>query len=113
MLPHKHYAAPEIEQVLQEQEDSEAPPHECAAEESTLYRWRREFPVVLTNLASHLESLCNSKVSLLRAARPLQRVYEALQKAYETLESFVKPSSGSSRLAFAFWAVKTHPVCLG
>ena len=42
MLPHKHYAALEIEQVLQQQEEPAASLHECGAEESTLRRWMRE-----------------------------------------------------------------------
>jgi transposase-like protein len=38
MLPYKHYAAPEIEQVLLNQEEPNSLPHECGAEESTLHR---------------------------------------------------------------------------
>ena len=56
MLPHKHYAAPEIEQVLNKHENPAAPPHECGAEESTLRRWICEFPEILTALASHRKS---------------------------------------------------------
>ena len=52
MLPHKHYAAAEIEQVLQGQKNPAVGPHECGAEESTIRRWRREFPERLSALAA-------------------------------------------------------------
>jgi hypothetical protein len=106
MLPYKHYAAAEIEEVLQEQEDPTAPMHGCGAEESTLYRWKLEFPEVLTALASRLELLAGIVTSLVSRTQPLQRIYEALG-------SLVKPPPDSSRLAWAFSVKKTHPVCLG
>jgi hypothetical protein len=106
MLPCKHYAADEIEEVLQEQENSTAPMHECGAEESTLYRWKREFPEVLIMLASRLELLAGIAASLVSGAQPLQRIYEALG-------SLVKPPPESSRLAWGFFVEKTHPVYLG
>ena len=106
MLPYKHYAALEIEQVLQEQEDPAVPPHECAAEESTLYRWKSEFPTILTGLALRLSSLSGIAISFLSAARPLQRVYDALG-------SLIKPPPDSSRLAWAFFVMNTHPVYVG
>jgi hypothetical protein len=105
MLPHKHYAAPEIEQVLQKQENPMGPPHECGAEESTLCRWMREFPQILINLTARLSSLANALVSLLSMERPLQRLYNAL--AY-----FVDPPPDQSRLAWAFFVSQSHPVCL-
>ena len=103
MLPHKHYAAPEIEQVLQEQEDPTASRPECGAEESTLRRWRLEFPPKLSALAASLESLVN--VSMTRLVAPLQRVYNALNL-------LVRPPLDQSRLAWAFFLGKFHPVCL-
>jgi hypothetical protein len=94
MLPHKHYAAPEIEQVLQEHEDPTGPSHECGAEESTLRRWIREFPDKLNALAAYLESLINSfKIYLVP---PLQRVYNALA-------SLAPPPPNYCRLAWAFF----------
>ena len=98
MLPHKHYAAPEIEQVLQQQEDPAAPLHECGAEESTLCRWMREFPPKLSALAAFFESLAN--VSVTRLVAPLQRVYNALDK-------LIHPPSDQSRLAWAFFGEAT------
>jgi hypothetical protein len=106
MLPYKHYAADEIEEVLQEQENPTTPIHDCGAEESTLYRWKRKFPEVLTMLASRLELLTDIAPSLVSKAQPLQRIYEALS-------ALVKPPPDSSRLAWGFFVEKTHPVCLG
>ena len=105
MLPYKHYAAPEIEQVLHKHEDPAAPPHECGAEESTLRRWECEFPGILTALASHLYSLSGVAVSLVSAMRPLQRLYDALNP-------LVNPPPGSSYLAWAFFVSQSHPVHL-
>jgi len=105
MLPYKHYAAPEIEQVLQKQENPTGPPHECGAEESTLRRWTQEFPQILAGLTFRLLALANTSVSLLSMIRPLQRLYDAL--AY-----FVNPPPDRSRLAWAFFVSQSHPVCL-
>jgi hypothetical protein len=102
MLPYKHYAAPEIEQVLQCQEDPSAPPHECGAEESTLRRWRGEFPEKLNILAALLESLL--KISQTALYSPLKRIYKALES--------VKSPTFSCRLAWAFFLGKSHPVHL-
>ena len=103
MLPHKHYAAPEIEQVLQNQEDPTSSPHECGAEESTLRRWAREFPSKLSAFAALLELLAN--VSVTRLLAPLQRVYNALGL-------LVRPPANQCRLAWAFFVNKYHPVCV-
>ena len=105
MLPHKHYAAQEIEQVLDKHENPEAEAPECGAEESTLNRWVNEFTEILTFLASHLESLTNVAVSLVSATRPLQRLYDAL-------ESLIRPPPNHSRLAWAFFVSQSHPVHL-
>ena len=102
MLPHKHYAALEIEQVLQKQENPAAPPHECGAEESTLQRWKREFPEKLSILAASLESLANA--SRIYLISPLQRIYNALGLLLHTL-------SNQSRLAWAFF-VSQHSICI-
>ena len=97
MLPHKHYAAPEIEQVLHKQENPTDPPHECGAEESTLRRWVQEFPQILSVLAVSLESLVN--VSITRLVAPLQRVYNALAL-------LACPPPEQSRLAWAFFLAR-------
>jgi hypothetical protein len=102
MLPYKHYAAYEIEQVLQTQENSTVPPHECGAEESTLRRWKLEYPSKLSALAAFFESLTNvSKTNLLP---PLQRLYNVLV-------SLAQPPPNHSRLAWAFF-ILSHPVRL-
>ena len=106
MLPHKHYAAPEIEQVLQNQEDSTSPPHECGAEESTLRRWRREFPQILTNLTYCLLKLANVSLSLLSETKPLQRLYN-------TIALQANPPPIHSRLAWAFFMSQFNPVHIG
>jgi len=103
MLPHKHYAAPEIEQVLQQQEDPTASPHECGAEESTLRRWIEEYSQKLSALAASLESLAN--VSTTRLITPLKRIYNALGL-------LVHPPPGRDRLAWAFFIGRSHPVRL-
>jgi hypothetical protein len=103
MLPYKHYAAPEIEQVLQKHEDPTAQAHECGAEESTLRRWKLEFPGKLSALASYLESIAN--VSSIRLVPPLQRVYN-------TLVSLIHLPPGSCRIAWAFFMSQSHPVHL-
>ena len=103
MLPHKHYAAMEIEQVLHKQYNPTDPPHECGAEESTLRRWMLEFPLKLSALAASLESLLNVSVTALVA--PLQRVYNALGL-------LVRPPTDHSRLAWAFFVSQSHPVRL-
>jgi len=105
MLPHKHYAAYEIEQVLQEQEDPTVPAYEGTAEESTIYRWKREFPGVLTEMFLRLSRLTKTAINLISAAPPLQKLYEVL--------SYLDPPPlGSSRLAWAFFVSKFHPVCI-
>ena len=101
MLPYKHYAAPEIEQVLKQQEDPAAPPHECGAEESTIRRWKREFPEKLSTLAASLELLAN--VSQACLIPPLQRIYNALG-------SLIHPLPPQNHLAWAFFVRHFHPV---
>jgi hypothetical protein len=103
MLPHKHYAATEIEQVLLNQENPAEPPHECGAEESTLSKWKLEFPEKLNALAASLESLAN--ISEICILPPLQRLYKALG-------SLVHPPPNQSRLAWAFFVSQSHQVRL-
>jgi len=101
MLPFKHYAAPEIEQVLNKHENPTAPAHECGAEESTLRRWKLEFPTKLNVLAAFFESFANNtKIQLLP---PLQRLYSALGL-------LAHPPPSHIRLAWAFFVTSPHPV---
>jgi hypothetical protein len=113
MLPHKHYAAPEIEEVLQKQDDPTKPPHECSAEESTLYRWKVEFPEKLNSLAAILESLANTSKIYLSSISPLQRVYNALDNAIKAFNIPIRSPPDFCRLAWAFFVSQAHPVCLG
>jgi hypothetical protein len=103
MLPNKHYAASEIEEVIKREEDPTAPLPDCGAEESTLRRWKREFPEILTTLTSHLNLLSNATVSLLSMMRPLQRLYDAVKALNYS------PPAGSY-LAWAYFVSETNPV---
>jgi hypothetical protein len=113
MLPHKHYSALEIEEVLREEEAKEEnsadPPHnfECPAEESTLRRWRNEFPEKIRQMASKLETV--AKIAALSLTSPksgLQRCRDALVSL-----GFVI-SHDACCLPWAFFLSKTHPVCV-
>jgi len=103
MVPYKHYAAPEIEQVLKKQENPEEPLQYREANESTIRRWLREFPQVLAGLTSRLLTLAGASISLLSKEPPLQRLYKAL--AY-----FVKAPSDFCRLSWAHLVGQFHPV---
>jgi hypothetical protein len=105
MLPHKHYAADAIEEVLQNQEDANAKPPECTAEESTLYRWKSTFAIVLRELLWRLSSLAGVAVSLVSVKKPLQTIYKMLEK-------LLKPPPMHNRLSWAFFLNRTYPVCL-
>jgi hypothetical protein len=106
MVPYKHYAAPEIEQVLLQQEDPATPPHECGAEESTLYRWKREFPEKLNTLAGSLEQLAKISKIYLYPVPSLQRIFNALK-------ILVHPPPDFCCLAWAYFVSQSHLVCLG
>lgn len=101
MLPYKHYSAYEIEEVLRQEENLTTSPHECGAEESTLRRWKQEFPDKLSEIAALLESLANMSNTLLLSS--LRRIYKALE--YMILSP---PTHG--RLAWAFFLSKSHLV---
>jgi hypothetical protein len=103
----------DIEEVLlaheAEEENSTAPPHrfECPAEESTLRRWRNEFPEKIRQIASHLEARAkNAALSLTSSKSGLQRCRDALVSL-----GFVI-SRNASCLAWAFFVSKAHPVCV-
>ena len=103
----------EIEEVLleneAEEENSTAPPHrfECPAEESTLRRWRNEFPEKIRRIASKLEAGAKMAAPSLTLAKfGLQRCRDALLSL-----GFVI-SRDASCLAWAFFLSKTHPVCV-
>jgi hypothetical protein len=113
MLPHKHYSAIEIEEVLREEETKEersiGPPNrfECQAEESTLRRWRKEFPEKIRQIASKLEAEAKTAaLSFTSAKSGLQRCRDALVSLGFAF------SSDTCCLAWAFFVSKTHPVCV-
>lgn len=112
MLPFKHHAASEIEEVLSG--DKECGTH---ADERTIGRWRKAFHTVLPALCTLLEDLAEavfgSKVSLsappgssLPPGSPMKR----LRRAAETLEKFLP---GESALARAMFLESRHRLCLG
>ena len=104
MMPNKHYAAPEIEQVLKKQEDPEEPPHNCEAKESTLRRWLREFSQILPYLTSRLLILAGASNFFFSTATPLQQLDKALAR-------FVKAPSDFCRLTWARLVVgQSHPI---
>jgi hypothetical protein len=114
MVPHKHYAASEIEDVLWEVEDAGAEGDgqipETHAEESTLRRWIKDFSVQMPLMAGRLEQLASElgmrKESLMRLPeKPLQR----LRRIVELLQEV---PLGVSRLASAFGLLLSHPIRL-
>jgi transposase len=108
MLPHKHYAAIAIEEVIEHDEDPSAKSPGCEAEESTLRKWKQEFPAKIISLAVKLEKGVNAAVTSLLP--PLQRLFKALALAS------VQPPPGESRLAWGFFINErinsSHPVCI-
>jgi hypothetical protein len=114
MVPYKHYAATEIEEVLEDAERTEKEPGsglpETYAEESTLQRWRKEFSEQLPLMAGQLEQIAADvgmgESSLIQLSKkPLQRLRAAVGALQEL------PSKISS-LAYAFWLLISHPVCV-
>jgi hypothetical protein len=114
MVPYKHYAASEIEEVLEEAEKVEEEPTtglpETHAEESTLQRWKKYFSEQMPLMAGQLEQMAADlgmgESSLIRLSKkPLQRLRAAVNMFQEL------PSKISS-LAYAFWLLISHPVCI-
>lgn len=106
MLPFKHHAASEIEEVLSGEK-------ECGthADERTIGRWRKAFHTVLPALCALLEDLeeavFGSKVSL--SASPGSSM-KRLRRAAETLGKYLP---GESALARAMFLESRHRLCLG
>jgi transposase-like protein len=99
----------DVEEVLREEENSTAPSNrfECPAEESTLRRWRNEFPEQLRQIASKLETEAKTAaLSLTSAKSGLQRCRDALASLGMVF------SHDTCCLAWAFFVSKTHPVCV-
>lgn len=110
MLPHKHYNAFEIEDVLAEDVRDEGNAGGISgAEESTIRRWKRQFWTILPVLAAKLELFAESLFgtrSFLVGIGDLQRVYRAVS-------SLERVPEGSSRLGRAFHLSLAYPLCLG
>jgi hypothetical protein len=114
MVPYKHYAASEIEEVLEEAERTKKEPAvgfpETYAEESTMQRWKKDFSEQMPLMAGQLEQIATDlgmgEPSLIQLSeKPLQRLRAAVDVLQEV------PSKVSS-LAYAFWLLISHPVCV-
>jgi hypothetical protein len=114
MVPYKHYAALEIEEVLEEAERAEEEPTtklpETYAEESTMQRWKKDFSEQMPLMAGQLEQIAADlgmgEPSLIQLSeKPLQRLRAAVNALQEL------PSKISS-LAYAFCLLISHPVCV-
>jgi hypothetical protein len=114
MIPYKHYAALEIEEVLEEFERTEEEPTsglpETHAEESTLQRWKKDFSEQMPSMAGQLEQIAadlgmGASSLIPFSGKPLQRLRAAVNMFQEL------PGRISS-LAYAFWLLLSHPVCI-
>jgi hypothetical protein len=115
MVPYKHYAAEEIEEVLDEASKNETDAAartspETHAEESTLRRWRNEFFIKMPLMTQELEQIYAGLEwkggSLIKASKgPLSCLRQAVE-ALQILPFWM------SRLAYAFKLLKSHAVCL-
>lgn len=111
MLPHKHYCAAEVEEVLHAEETG-LPTGQLRtqADESTVRRWRNEFSTVLDNLSGTLEAIA----TMIRGKpKPLLKMagssFKRLREAVATLEEL---PPGWTHLSRAFFWRFSHPVCL-
>ena len=114
MVPYKHYAASEIEEVLEEAERGEEEAisgfPETHAEESTMQRWKKDFSEQMPLMAGQLEQIAADlgmgEASLIQLSKkPLVRLRAAVNVLQEL------PSKISS-LAYAFRLLLSHPVCV-
>jgi len=111
MLPHKHYCAAEVEEVLYAEETGSLVSQlSTYADESTVRRWRNEFATVLDSLSGTLESITavvrgKPKPLLLMAGATFKRLREAVT-ALEELPP------GWTHLSRAYFWCRAHPVCL-
>jgi len=112
LLPFKHYVAQEIEGVLRHWCDGgKVTQSPSAAEESTLWRWRKEYSHKMQEWAGLLESkvfkLLGRAPGLTRLlAHPLTR----LEKALTNLP--VLPSHWAVLVKTLYWLLSSYPLCL-
>jgi len=111
MLPHKHYCAAEVEEVLYAEETgSPTSQLRTNADESTVRRWRNEFSTVLNTLSGTLEAIA----ALVRGKpKPLlQMAGTSFKRLREAVSSLEELPTGCTHLSRAFYWRRTHPVCL-
>ena len=111
MLPHKHYCAAEVEEVLHAQETgSPLGQLRTQADESTVRRWRNEFSTVLDSLSGTIEAI----TAVVRGKpKPLLQMagvsFKRLREAVAALEEL---PAGWTHLSRAYFWRRAHPVCL-
>jgi hypothetical protein len=112
MVPYKHYAALEIEEVLNEAEDSSLTENssETSAEERTIARWEKSFPERLSALADRLEE--RAEKMGMKEARATYLSGKPLARLYRIVETLQELPVTVSRLAYSF-SILLHPVRLG
>jgi hypothetical protein len=114
MVPYKHYAASEIEEVLEEvektEEEATAGLPDTHAEESTIQRWKKDFAEKMPLMAGQLEQIAADLG--MGGSSLLQRSEKPLQRLREIVEVFQELPSRVSSLAYAFWLLISHPVCV-
>jgi len=112
MLPHKHYCAADVEEVLRAAE-THTPTSELqtTADESTLRRWRNEFSAMLDVLSGTLESIATA---VRRPVKPLLQMAKApLARLREAVTALEELPAGWTYLSRAYFWRRTHPLCLG
>ena len=111
MLPHKHYCAAEVEEVLHAQEiGSPMSQLSTNADESTVRRWRNEFSAVLDSLSGTLEAI--AAVICGKPKPLLQMAGASFKRLREAVASLEKLPTGWTHLSRAYFWRRAHPVCL-
>lgn len=111
MLPQKHYCAAEVEEVLRAQEIGSPMSQLCTnADESTVRRWRNEFPTVLDSLSGTLEAI--TAVICGKTKPLLQMAGSSFKRLREAVASLEKLPEGWTHLSRAYFWCRAHPVCL-
>jgi hypothetical protein len=111
LLPFKHYIAPEIEGVLRHLYNGNSLiKSPCAADESTLRRWWKEFKQKLLQWGSRLEArifqVTQQTPSFFHNSHALRRLEEILSKLPPL------PTWWAVMIKTLWWLENTHPLCV-
>ena len=111
MLPHKHYCAADVEEVLYAEETgSPVSQLRTNADASTMRRWRNEFSTVLDTLSGTLEAIA---AAVRGKPKPLlQMAIASFKRMREAVSSLEELPTGWTHLSRAFYWCRVHPVCL-